>query len=308
MRLAPGRGASRMRHPPRPAIAIAILILGLAAMLAACRPAPEGGEQAPAQRPLAATRPAQAVRQLTAHLRANELEAFASEAVPPELHARLRQAWAEGRTRWPLDELPFGERLPAILAALARPGSETRYQEIFDRQFAGAARELRSTATSLGLFGAQYLEQDAGYSEDEKQHYTQLVAAASAWGARAPLSDPKRASQSIGQLAAAARRTGLASEDDFRKAGMEASLRKVGGFAVAFKAVLARYGLDLDADLATLDASLQQQTGDRARVRMRYRFAGQDIDTVVSLRRIDGRWYLEDFLRHAEAAVGGDTG
>src|SRR5690606_25584395 len=105
MRLAPGRGASRMRHPPRPAIAI--LILGLAAMLAACRPAPEGGEQAPARRPLAATRPAPAVRPLPAHLRASGLEAFASEAVPPELRARLRQAWAEGRTRWPLDELPF---------------------------------------------------------------------------------------------------------------------------------------------------------------------------------------------------------
>ena len=75
------------------------------------------------------------------------------------------------------------------------------------------------------------------------------------------------------------------------------------GFAAAFKQVLARYGLDLDAGLATLDATLVQQTGDAARVRMRYRFADRDIDTVVSLRRIDGRWYLEDFLRHAEAAI-----
>jgi hypothetical protein len=36
---------------------------------------------------------------------------------------------------------------------------------------------------------------------------------------------------------------------------------------------------------------------------MRYRLGDQDIDTVVSLRRIDGRWYLADYLRHAQAAL-----
>ena len=28
-------------------------------------------------------------------------------------------AWREGRTRWPLDELPFGRRLPGLLKSLA---------------------------------------------------------------------------------------------------------------------------------------------------------------------------------------------
>jgi hypothetical protein len=36
---------------------------------------------------------------------------------------------------------------------------------------------------------------------------------------------------------------------------------------------------------------------------MRYRFAGADIDTIVPMQRIDGRWYLVEFLRHAEAAA-----
>jgi hypothetical protein len=280
------------------------LVLACAGLLAACGPGPDEGPEPKAPKPLAATKPAQAVRQLTAHLRANDFEAFTREAVPPALHVRLQAAWREGRTRWPLDELPFGRKLPAMLGALAKPGSEARLQSIFDRQFAGAERELHNTAASLGLFGAQYIAHDPTYSEDEKQHYTQLVAAASAWGTRAPLADRQRAKQSIGQLAGAARRTGLASEADFAKAGMAASLRKMGGFSAAVKRVLARYGLDVDAGLGTLDATLQQQTGDQARVRMRYRFAGQDIDTVVSLRRIDGRWYLEDYLRHAEDALG----
>jgi hypothetical protein len=36
---------------------------------------------------------------------------------------------------------------------------------------------------------------------------------------------------------------------------------------------------------------------------MRYPLGGSDIDTVVSLQRVDGRWYLADYLRHARAAV-----
>jgi hypothetical protein len=274
-------------------------------LAASCRPAPDADEPPPAPpATAAATRPAQAVRQLTAHLRNNELEAFAIEAVPPALHARLRVAWKEGRTRWPLDTLPFGRRLPAMLHALAEPGSEAKLQQVFDRQFAGATRELRSAAITLGQFGTQYIASDAaGYSADERQHYAQLIAAASRWAATAPLGDRERARASIAQLADAARRVRLASAQDLRDAGMDASLRRIGPFAAALKRALMRYGLDVDGGLAALDASLQQQTGDRATVRMRYRFAGQPIDTVVSLERVDGRWYLSDYLREAEAAV-----
>lgn len=273
--------------------------------VAACGRDGAPGEPPPAPpTTAAATRPAQAVRQLTAHLRNNELEAFAIEAVPPALHARLQAAWKEGRTRWPLDELPFGRRLPSMLHALAEPGSEAKLQATFDRQFAGASGDLRSAALALGQFGTQYIDSKAApYSADERQHYAQLIAAASQWAAKAPLADRERARASIVQLAAAARRVRLASDADFREAGMDASLRRIGPFAAASKLVLLRYGLDIDGGLDALDASLQQQTGDRATVRMRYRFAGQDIDTTVSLQRIAGRWYLSDYLRHAEAAV-----
>lgn len=292
-----------MTKPMRPTRTRILALLGAACLaLAGCRQDGAGATGATTDTG-AARKPAQAVRQLTAHLRANRLEAFALEAVPPEVHARLAVAWREGRTRWPLDELPFGRRLPEMLNALAATDSEKKLQQTFDRQFAGADRELRSAAAALGQFGAQYIANEGDYSDDERQHYTQLVAAASQWGMRAPLGDRDRAGRAIAGLAAAARRTGLASEADFGAAGLSQGLRRVEPFAAAFKRALALYGLDLDADLAGMEAVLQQQTGDQAKVRMRYRLAGQDIDTVVTLRRIDGRWYLADFLRHAEAAI-----
>jgi hypothetical protein len=277
-----------------------LALLGLLLLLGGCKPSPA---PAPATTP-GTTRPAQAVRLLTAHLHDNDLVAFARDAVPPALHAQLQTAWRDGRTRWPLDELPFDDRLPALLKSLAAPGSEARLQQVFDRQFSGARAELKAAAAALGLFGAQYLDREGNYSADERAHYAQLVAAMSRWGMTAPLGDPQRARQAIPQLAAAARRTGLMTSADFAAAGMDESLRRLAPFAATLKQVLARqYRLPLDASLAGMQVALLQQTGDSARVRMRYQLGGSDIDTVVSLQRVDGRWYLEDYLRHARSAV-----
>lgn len=279
-----------------------LLLACLCVLAAACRPAAEA-PAAPAASAPGADKPAQAVRLLTRHLRDNALDAYARDAVPPDLHARLETAWHEGRTRWPLDELPLGEHLPGMLAALEKPDAEARWRKVFDRQFANADREIDSTAATLGLFGVQYVQNEGDFSESERDHYTQIVAAMSRWAQAAPLADPGRAHAALPRLVAAARQTGLASAADFARFGMGDSLRRMAPFSAAVKQSLASYGLDLDASLAALDASLQSQTGDTAKVRMRYQLGGEPIDTVVQVERHDGRWYLSDVLRHARAAL-----
>ncbi len=273
--------------------------LAVAVLLAACQrdaltpPAP-GADN---------TRPAQAVLLLTRHLHDNDLEAFARDAVPPALHRRLEVAWRAGHTRWPLEELPFHERLPALLAALSAKGSEARLQQVFDRQFSGAHAELKAAATALGLFGVQYVRHDSEFSAAEKEHYAQFIAALSRWAAQAPLGDAQRARQSLPPLARAARATGLSSDEDFSRAGMVESLRRIGSFVATGKTVLAGYGLDFDQSLDGMRATLQSQTGDSARVRMQYTLGGQPVDVMVDLERHGGRWYLSDYLRRAGAAA-----
>lgn len=272
----------------------------VAGLLAACRPAP--APQAPAASDL--SRPALAVRLLAGHMRSGDFAAFARDAVPPELHGPLDAAWRAGRTRWPLDELPFSEHLPDVLAALAAPDAEARLAAAFDRQFAGSGRELRAAAGTIGLFGVQYVEHQGDFSESERDHYAQLVAAVANWAAGAPLDDRARAGAAIPRLAAAARAAGPASAEGLAAAGMDASLARMGTFSLAARAVLAEYGLDLDAAFDSVDASLQVQQGDRASVRLRYTLAGTPVDTVVDVERIDGRWYLVDYLRGARKAAG----
>lgn len=290
---------------------LAALFAAVALLAIACKP----DTGTPASGTSGADKPAEAVRLLTAHLHDNDLDAFARDAVPPELLPQLEQAWREGRTRWPLTELPFDERLPKLLASLSAPGSEKKLQQVFDRQFSGADAELKAAAVSLGLFGVQYIRNDGAYSDDERQHYAQFIQAISQWGMSAPLGDPQRARRVIPRLTTAARRTGLQSDADFGKAGMRESLRRLGPFMRAVKQGFSEYDLDLDDSFAGLQASLQQQTGERAQVRLRYTLGGSPIDTVVGVERRHGRWYLSDYLRHAEAALakpapatGGRTG
>jgi len=290
----------RMSRSPRPLPFARLAFAGAFActlLLAACeRPAPAvpGGD-----------RPAQAVLQLARRLRDNDTVGFATVAVPPELHARLETAWRTGRSRWPLDELPLEDRLPAMLAALSADDARDALQKTFDRQFANAGDDLRSAATSLGVFGVEYIRKEGSYSAAERDHYAQSVAAMSRWAANAPLSDPRRARGAIALLTTAARRTGIASADDLANLGMQESLERLGPFLAASKQAFASYGLDLDATLDGLTATLVQQTGDAATVRVRYTLGTQVVDTLLQVQRIDGRWYLEDYLRNAEASLDG---
>lgn len=286
----------RVRLEFLPVLAAGLMLLAASACR---RDDPSTGLPAPG----GATEPAQAVLLLTRHLHRNDLEAFARDAVPPALHARLELAWQQGRTRWPLDELPFDERLPRLLGALAAPGSESRLQQVFDRQFSGAHAELKAAAAALGLFGVQYVRHEGDFSAAERTHYSQFIRAVSRWGESAPLGDPQRARVAIRRLATAARATGLASEAGFAAAGMPRGLRRLGPFLLTLKQVLRGYGLDLDASLGGLQAAVERQNGETASVRMRYALGGSPIDALVAVERIDGRWYLSDYLRHAEAAV-----
>ena len=257
---------------------------------------------------MAASEPAAAVQRLARHLHDNDLVGFARDAVPPAEYARLETAWREGRSRWPLTELPLDEQLEPLLATLAAPGSERSLQQGFNRNFANQDKDLRDAARSLGSFGVQYVKREGVYTAEERAHYAQVITALSEWGAQAPLGDPKRGAAAIPKLAAAARRTGLTSEQALREAGMSESLRRLGPFFAQAKATLASYGLPLDRSLSGLRTELVEQNGDQARVRIHYPLGKREIDTVVSLQRRDGHWYLADHLRHAEQALAAPAG
>ena len=269
-----------------------VLALGLLLATGSCR-----RDSAPPVLRGGASKPAQAVRLLTAHLHDNDLVAFARDAVPPRLHAQLEVAWREGRTRWPLDELPFDERLPALLRALAAPGSEAKLQQVFDRQFSGADAELKTAAASLGLFGAQYIRSEGEFSDAERAHYAQFIQAISSWGMAAPLGDPHPRARRFRNWPAPAQHRPV-SEADFAKPACNAAWTNCRP-PCHDQQVLSIYGLRLDDSLGAMQPDCSSRpaiaracacvTAGWATDRRRGRS-----------ERHGGRWYLSDYLRHAK--------
>ncbi|WP_157062656.1 hypothetical protein [Pseudoxanthomonas dokdonensis] len=286
--------ADTHRRSGLPALALAVLL----AASSACQKEPA----APAPLAGGSTEPAATVRELVDYVQRNDLVGFARAAVPAEDHAQLEQAWREGRSRWPLTELPLDQKIIPMVIALSQPGAEARLQATFDKQFAGQTRDLKNAARSLGLFGQQYVSKEGDYSDNERKHYVQVIGALSAWGQQAPLGDRALATTTIKRLAAAARQTGISSEEQVRSAGMTDTLRRLAPFFAEMKASFARYGLPLDTSLANLRTGLLQQQGDEASVRIHYPLGDREIDSVVRMQRRANHWYLSDYLHDAEQA------
>lgn len=298
--------------PHRPSAAGRIALAALLCMgLFACEPGTPGSG-APigvASRPqaLAARKPVDAVNVLRNRLLARDGAGFARLAVPPALHARVAAGWRDGRSRWPLDELPLDTKLPEMLAALQEKNAQSKLMATFHRQFAGADRDIDQAIRTLALFAGEYVQKDADYTPEEREHVAQALVAVGNWAQKAPLSDPKRAQAFFAALAAAANRSGIegkAGKAAFAKLGMQASLNRLSPFIATLLAQLRiQYGLDLDASLRGMEARLLEQTGDTARLRLRYTLAGRGIDAIVPAVRIEGHWYLADFVRRAEASL-----
>ena len=255
----------------------------------------------------AATRPVDAANLLRDRLLAHDGAGFARLAVPAGLHAQLAEGWKDGRSRWPLDELPLDARLPKMLATLQAPGADKALMATFRRQFAGADRDIDQAIRTLVLFGGEYVQKDGEYTTEEREHIGQAILALGDWGLKAPFADKARAQRFFTALTAAARRSGIdgkAGPAAFASLGMEPSLSRLSPFLATLLAQLRQqYGLDIDASLRALRVTLLQQTGDTARLRLQYPLAGREIDTVVPAVRIDGHWYLADFVQRAEASL-----
>lgn len=305
-RMSSGDAAFRHRH-----WALALCLALAMPWLSGCQrgASPDTATDTATLQDTAATRPVNAIHVLRDRLLARDGAGFARLAVPPALHAQLQQAWSEGRSRWPLDELPLDARIPKMLAALQAPNADKVLMATFRKQFAGADADIDQAVRTLVVFGSGYLQESPDDSSEERDHSAQALTALGHWAVNAPLSDPKRAQRFFTALSAAAIRSGIDSKAGnraFATLGMTQSLNRLSPFLATLLDQLNRqYRLDIDAALRSLHVTLLEQTGDNARLRLHYVLSGQPIDTVIPVVRIDGHWYLSDYVRRAQASLQG---
>lgn len=294
-RLHPGPASS-----PARALALAVAL----ALLAGCRAEEDAP---PAARP--APTPTAAVQRLLDDLARDDLGAYAVHALPPDLYARSDAAWRAGRSRWPLTEVPLSAHLPTGIDRLATPGAEAVLRRGYRQQFAGAHGELRSAATTLGLFARHYVEREAGYPADERAHRLRLIDVLVGWAQTAPLGDRARIEPMLPRLARAARESRLqGGEAAFSQAGMHRSLVRLRPLLRQAKRELASLGLDVDRALRGARIETVSASAQRARLRLRYVLAAEEVTVMLDLVRRPEGWFLVDSLRHAQGALGPPAG
>ena len=265
------------------------LLLAAVLVISGCERHPPAAQELPGAKAAAATR----VQYLAQRLRDNDLVGYAKAMTTPEQYQRAEQAWREGRSLWPLTEMPLSAELPQLLVTLSKPGAAKSLQRSFDSQLAGQQHEIQQAVQSMGMFGVQYLRNHAEYTPEQRACYVQWVQALTQWAGTAPLADRDLAVKALAELTMAARKTGLDSPEALREAGMEESLRRLEPFFAVFKQVLANYNLSLDTTFEQLQAGQINQQGKIARVRFRYPLAAATIDTTASLVKLEGQWYLQ---------------
>ena len=170
----PGRGHCDATSPgpsmPRlPAVfRRGIVLLVCLVLLPACQPAEEGAGRPSAWPSRSGSKPPPARSMpptcCATALLAHDGAGFARLAVPADLHARLAAGWKDGRSRWPLDELPLDGRIPKMLATLQAPGADKALMTTFRQQFAGADRDIDQAIRTLVLFGGEYVQNDGDYT------------------------------------------------------------------------------------------------------------------------------------------------
>lgn len=225
-------------------------------------------------------------------LRKNDLVGFSRVLATPTQSAQLEAAWHSGHTQWPFSIWPLGQDIPPLLAFLSSPNATESFQAMFNQQLANQDGLIDDAIRSLALFGTRFLDsQSALYSAQQRSYYKQLIHVLADWGVRAPLADRERAYRAITDLTATTRGSGLASQAALSRLGMEESLRRLGPVWQVLKSLLLTYGLDIDRALIQLKTELVSQNGDNALVRVHYTLAQHEIETLVPMIRLEGKWY-----------------
>ncbi len=273
-----------------------------ALLLAACQRTPSNAANTNATCTQATT-PEAAVTLIVDALRNDAIDAIPCRAVPPAMQDKLELAWREGRSRWPIAELPLSSKLPTVLAALNGPAAETKLRLAFDHQFAGQTTELQSAARGLGLFAVRYIQKESSYQPDQRAHYANLIVALSDWSSHAPLGDRTLGHQAVALLVAGANASSIHDDAALPAAGMRGSLHGLTPLYRNAKQALALYGLSLDEVLSSVQVSPKDQDGDHARVHVHYLVHGEPVESDIAVERRGGRWYLASLLTDAEQAL-----
>lgn len=311
----------------------ALAFAGLSAFaLTACQ-SEESVDGVPAAIVKATGDPVQAVEIAAARMRQGDVLGLIQATVPPAYLERMKDNWKTKFNQATITDEERAEFASAMAKLTASDAEAALFAEI-EPELAKFEAEVAPQISSMILiaqgFAMQAVENHESMTDAQKQQVGEIVMATATWLHGARFGDRELARKSIGEAVIMARALGLTTLDEVHALDFEAAMTKAGEVMRGVMRVLAVYGLNLDATLEGVKATLVSQEGDSALVQVdyqifgselpkdtqgdgdqaqgRYQTFGAPISFQLQMVRQNGRWYGKDTLAQIETELAKPSG
>lgn len=254
--------------------------------------------------------PVEAVNSILAKIKANDLAGVAALALPPAKLDEARAKWAKEKTENPAsaeEKASFAEQMAKHTA----PDAEaTLYAELEPKLAEFETQMAPQLPMLIGMgqgFAMQAINENQDLNEAQKKQATEVIGALAGWAQTAKFADRDLAKKAISLVVKTARDLDVKTLDEVEALDFDGMLGKAGIAFGGIKNLMALYGIDVDATLASAKPALISQDGDAAKVGITYTFLGKQITSETDMVKVDGRWYGKESLDSIfDSLAGGD--
>jgi hypothetical protein len=239
----------------------------------------------------AAKDPVVAAKDIAVSIRENDFDRLSHILVPPDLYAKLEARYKEEAAKKPA---PTAEESKQFADNIAKFTAADAEQKLFADIQPKLAQIGASQPMMAGMFQGmanQAIASNEKMTADEKTQTTAALNAIAKWAATAPLSDPEKAKQAIKIVVETARSLNLTTMEAARKLSFAETIQKTGMAVGGLRKTLAVYGFDTDKMLDSVKTEKKSEDGDNAVVAISYTLLDANINSVIPMVRVDGRWY-----------------
>lgn len=250
--------------------------------------------------------PAETVEQSVAQLREGDFVALLQTAMPADRYAKVKADWKAkiaAQPSTPEEKKEFADMMAKLTAADAEIALYAELEPHLAKAEAEMAAQLPLMVGMGRGFAVQSVNESTKLTAEQKQQATEFVDAFAKWVESAKFFDRDKAKAAIAAVVKTARGLEVATLDQVEAMEFEQAMQKVGQVYLGVKDVLKVYDLDLDATLASVDASVVKEAADQATVKVAYSLFNQPLSFETAMTKRDERWYGADALREIEAQL-----
>lgn len=233
-------------------------------------------------------------RQIMASLQKPDMAVYRERTLPATERAALERQWPAIRQKFALDTKEQGS-FNTLLQRFIEPDAEKHLQRDLNAKIKPIRSEIDSKwplmQSSLTLLLKGWIETNQQLSRAEKDHGKALVAAIIEQMPPAWLQDQTLRQRAFNQMVFTARSTQVQNYQQYNQLSYAQFNEKLTLFLAGLKELGKVYGLDWNAGQSRLQVKVLEQSGNRAKVQIRYPLGQKWVEFSMELIEQNGHWY-----------------